>query len=176
MSRIKRKQSRSGRHRNPPRNPRTQKWVGGRLLAPAYITEEQPYRPEMVLWLELPDDIVVSCTLVDPNGPSVAFGKSLLDAMESPLAGLSSAAGPDPSGRFCIGRRSPRGGTRYRCRSGANTRIGSGYSSHGRVLDGLRQRRTKLLRRWAYSIGHYRSALPSCAVSIQDRPLEGGRG
>jgi hypothetical protein len=58
-------------------------------MAPAYVTEEQPYRPEMILWLELPDDIVVSCTLVDPKGPPVAFGESLLDAMESPLVGPS---------------------------------------------------------------------------------------
>jgi hypothetical protein len=62
-------------------------WVGGRLTSPFFVTEPEPYRPEMVLWLELPEDFVVASVLVDPNGPAVSFGDTLLDAMASPLAG-----------------------------------------------------------------------------------------
>ncbi|MBW2063943.1 MAG: hypothetical protein JRJ03_03300 [Deltaproteobacteria bacterium] len=63
-------------------------WVGGRLLAPAYITGgEQPYRPEIVLWLELPNDLIVASEFIDPEGLPVSFGATLLDAMASPLVG-----------------------------------------------------------------------------------------
>jgi len=62
-------------------------WVGGRVTAPFYVTEPEPYRPEMILWLELPEDLIVASTLLDPEGPPVSFGDTLLDAMASPLAG-----------------------------------------------------------------------------------------
>ncbi len=62
-------------------------WVGGRLTSPFYVTEPEPYRPEMILWLELPEDFVVASALVDPSGPAVSFSDTLLDAMASPLAG-----------------------------------------------------------------------------------------
>ncbi len=65
----------------------TREWVGGRATAPVYITEPESYRPEMILWLELPEDLVVASTLIDPEGPPVSFGETLLDAMASPLAG-----------------------------------------------------------------------------------------
>ena len=29
-------------------------WIGRRLLAPMYITEGEPYRPEVILWMESP--------------------------------------------------------------------------------------------------------------------------
>ncbi|MCK4304272.1 MAG: SEC-C domain-containing protein, partial [Candidatus Eisenbacteria sp.] len=62
-------------------------WVGGRILSPFYITEGEPYRPELILWVELPDDIVVSFTLVDPKEAPVSLGDTLLDAIASPLVG-----------------------------------------------------------------------------------------
>jgi hypothetical protein len=62
-------------------------WVGGRLTSPFYVIEPEPYRPEMILWLELPEDFVVASALVDPSGPAVSFSDTLLDAMASPLAG-----------------------------------------------------------------------------------------
>ena len=62
-------------------------WVGGRLLSPFYITEGGPYRPELILWLELPEDLVVSFTLVDPKEAPVSLGDTLRDAIASPLVG-----------------------------------------------------------------------------------------
>lgn len=65
----------------------TLEWVGGRLTTPFYITEDDPYRPEVVLWLELPNDLIVSYRLIDPKEPPVSFGETLLDAITSPMAG-----------------------------------------------------------------------------------------
>ena len=56
-------------------------WVGGRVTAPFYVTEPEPYRPEMILWLELPEDLIVASTLLDPEGPPVSFGDTLLDVV-----------------------------------------------------------------------------------------------
>jgi hypothetical protein len=62
-------------------------WVGGRVLTPAVITEGEPYRPEIILWLELPDDIVVGYEMIDPNEPPVSFAATLRDAMAAPVMG-----------------------------------------------------------------------------------------
>ena len=89
MGRKKRKQREPGEGRRRIRKMAgTREWVGGRVTAPFTITEPESYRPEMILWLELPEDLIVASTLLDPEGPSVSFGETLLDAMASPLAGL----------------------------------------------------------------------------------------
>jgi hypothetical protein len=62
-------------------------WVGGRLVSPFYITGGVPYRPEIILWLELPESLVLFSLVVDPEGPPVSLGKSLLEAMRSPMVG-----------------------------------------------------------------------------------------
>jgi hypothetical protein len=62
-------------------------WVGGRITVPVYIAETEPYRPEMVLWLELPEGYVVGQTLTDPTGPPLSFRDTLLRAMAAPLVG-----------------------------------------------------------------------------------------
>jgi len=62
-------------------------WVGGRVPSPFYITEGTPYRPEMILWLEMPDFIAVSFHLCKPSEPPGSFGESLLEAINAPLAG-----------------------------------------------------------------------------------------
>lgn len=79
------KHRRRGRHGRPVKRP---EWIGGRVVAPYYITEGTPYRPELTLWLELPDLFVVSFQLSEPGGAPASFGASLLEAMESPLIGL----------------------------------------------------------------------------------------
>jgi hypothetical protein len=96
MGRKKKKPKRQKRRPNQKRRiAGTPEWVGGRLLAPAYITEDEPYRPEIILWLELPDELVVWSELVDPNGPPMSFAATLLDAMAAPMVGrhLSFAPG-----------------------------------------------------------------------------------
>ena len=88
MSRKPKKRRKSGRTRKfPSKPPVALEWVGGRLSTPAYITEPEPYRPEMILWLELPGDYIVASTLIDPDQPPVSFGRTLLDAMASPMVG-----------------------------------------------------------------------------------------
>ncbi len=67
--------------------PRGLEWIGGRVAAPFYVAEGEPYRPEMTLWIEMPGLSVVSFHLKDPVEPPVSFGASLLDAMKSPLIG-----------------------------------------------------------------------------------------
>jgi len=74
------------RHGKGP-GARVREWVGGRLTLPVYITAGAPYRPEMVLWLELPEDLIVGHEVIDPKGPPVSFAETLRRAMASPMAG-----------------------------------------------------------------------------------------
>lgn len=67
--------------------PTEREWVGGRVLPPFYITEGMPYRPEMILWLELPEFPVVFFQLSKPGEAPASFGATLLKAMESPMVG-----------------------------------------------------------------------------------------
>ena len=54
--------------------------------SPFYVTEGEPYRPEMIVWMDLPSGLVVGHHLQDPQEP-VEFGATLTDAMERPLVG-----------------------------------------------------------------------------------------
>ena len=67
--------------------PNEREWVGGRLLPPFYITEGTPYRPELTLWLELPELAVVFFRLSKPGEAAASFGATLSEAMDSPLIG-----------------------------------------------------------------------------------------
>lgn len=62
-------------------------WIGGRLVSPFYITEETPYRPELILWLEMPDELILHSVLVDPKATPVSFGETLLQAATTPMVG-----------------------------------------------------------------------------------------
>lgn len=64
-------------------------WVGGRLLPPFFITEgDEPLRPEMILWLELPDDFIIAHTVIDPREQEqLSFGDTLRMALETPMVG-----------------------------------------------------------------------------------------
>jgi hypothetical protein len=72
---------RDGRH---PRS--TPEWVGGTLLPPFFVTEGEPYRPELIVWMDLPSGLVVGHHLQDPKAP-VEFDATLIGAMERPLVG-----------------------------------------------------------------------------------------
>ncbi len=72
------------RDRSEPGGP---EWVGGRVVSPFYITEGTPYRPELILWLELPEGVVVHFDLSDGRKAPASFGAALLKAMESPMIG-----------------------------------------------------------------------------------------
>ena len=62
-------------------------WVGGRMVTPFYVTGDDPYRPEMILWMEFPDGLIVGSQLIDPADPPVSFAKSLQETMGTPLFG-----------------------------------------------------------------------------------------
>ncbi len=82
MSRTRTRRRRSGRRPGAVKR----EWVGGRLSPPFYVTEGEPYRPEMVVWLELPDDLVVGNALAAP-GKEVSLGQTLIEAMRRPAVG-----------------------------------------------------------------------------------------
>ncbi len=60
-------------------------WVGGCFLMP-YVREEEPHRPELALWLELPSGLVVGHCVIAQNGES-ALAKALKDALGRPITG-----------------------------------------------------------------------------------------
>ena len=63
-------------------------WVGGLLEPPFFIMDrDEPYRPLMALWVELPEGLIVGHASVPPEERFGALGKALLEAMEEPLVG-----------------------------------------------------------------------------------------
>ncbi|MEJ2726385.1 MAG: hypothetical protein P8175_17440 [Deltaproteobacteria bacterium] len=86
MSKKRRKKSTKRASRNRLKVP-VREWVGGRLISPFYIAEDVPYRPEIILWLELPENFVVFSRALDPAEPHYSLGKSLLEAMNAPMIG-----------------------------------------------------------------------------------------
>ena len=61
--------------------------MGGRITAPFYITEGEPYRPEFLLWVEVPGELVISFALVNPNEPEASLGDALEQALDNPMVG-----------------------------------------------------------------------------------------
>jgi hypothetical protein len=63
-------------------------WVGGQFAPPFFVTDaEEPYRPQIALWLELPEGLIVGQELTAPGGGGGALGRALSVALERPLAG-----------------------------------------------------------------------------------------
>lgn len=70
------------------RIPPTVEWIGGRIESPFVVTDRpEPYRLDLVLWLELPVDLVVGQKLVPPEAPEGAVGEVLRETLRSPLVG-----------------------------------------------------------------------------------------
>ena len=61
-------------------------WVGGRVSSPFYVVEGDSYRPEITLWLELPDNLIVG-TSMQPPGQEVSLGETLVATLDSPMVG-----------------------------------------------------------------------------------------
>ncbi|MFQ5478668.1 MAG: YecA family protein [Candidatus Binatia bacterium] len=81
---LTRRRARSGSRRDR----RGHEWVGGRLLPPFFITDrEEPYRPDLVVWMDLPDGLIVGQNVVAPEETDGAVARVLLAAMEQPLVG-----------------------------------------------------------------------------------------
>ena len=66
----------------------TREWVGGRLSTPFYIQDrDEPYRPDMVLWMELPEGFVVGQAIVNPEDREGAVARALRSALTQPSVG-----------------------------------------------------------------------------------------
>lgn len=85
MMTVRDKTTDRGRRVRP--RPSQREWVGGRIPSPFYVTEGTPYRPELILWLELPEEYLVFYQLIGPSEEPASFGESLLQAMKSPMIG-----------------------------------------------------------------------------------------
>ena len=67
-------------------------WIGGRITAPFFVeggVEEgrDPFRPEMVLWIEEPSGLVVGQQVAAREDAVGVLGRALIEAMRSPLIG-----------------------------------------------------------------------------------------
>jgi hypothetical protein len=63
-------------------------WLGGRLRLPSYVLEDEPYRPELLIWLELPSGLVVGHGVVGEDGDG-AFARALREALKRPTPGAA---------------------------------------------------------------------------------------
>jgi hypothetical protein len=62
-------------------------WIGGRFKLPAAVQAMGAQGTEMVMWVELPELLVVGQELIDPSDPQRTFGQSLVRAMAAPRVG-----------------------------------------------------------------------------------------
>ena len=84
MSRRKKR----GRGKGRIRPKRRHEWIGGRLSPPIFFHDrEEPYRPELVIWLAASSGLVVGQDAVAPEDAEGAVARALLAALDRPLAG-----------------------------------------------------------------------------------------
>jgi len=70
-----------------PARPPKREWLGGRYSLPIDIHEgKKVFHPDCIMWLELPDRLVVGSTLIDPREP-VMLAEMLDNAMLRPAIG-----------------------------------------------------------------------------------------
>ena len=63
-------------------------WIGGPLVAPFFVTDrEDPYRPTVTVWMELPAGLVLAQNVSDPDDSAGALGRALRAALETPMVG-----------------------------------------------------------------------------------------
>jgi hypothetical protein len=62
-------------------------WVGGIVITPFYGTQPAPYLPELMMWIELPEGLVIGHEVIHPHGPPASFGALLNRTMSSPMVG-----------------------------------------------------------------------------------------
>ncbi len=64
-----------------------EEWVGGRRLMPSYVMEDKPFRPELVIWLDVTNDLIVGSEAFKPGEPLTAEADMLAAAMKTPMTG-----------------------------------------------------------------------------------------
>ena len=62
-------------------------WIGGRLPSAFRITEGVGYRPDIVLWLDAGEDLLVGANVIHPDAPISAVAEALAAAIAQPHAG-----------------------------------------------------------------------------------------
>ncbi|MFQ5698048.1 MAG: YecA family protein [Myxococcota bacterium] len=68
--------------------PAGREWVGGCLSPPFFVTDrDEPYRPGLVVWMDVRDGLVVGQEVVAPEKVAGAVGQVLLETLEHPLSG-----------------------------------------------------------------------------------------
>ena len=72
----------------PSQSQLFREWIGGRLSPPFFIHDrEEPYRPDIVIWVELPEGLIVGQDVVVPEDSDGAVARTLRGAMTQPLVG-----------------------------------------------------------------------------------------
>ena len=85
---MKQRGNRRRRQRRPGAAPGRREWIGGVLAPPFYVLDrEEPRRPKVVVWLELPAGLVVGQAVVMPEDLDGAVGRVLRKALTEPLVG-----------------------------------------------------------------------------------------
>ena len=68
-------------------------WIAGLVSPPFFVTDrEEPYRPKLVVWIELPSGLIVGQDLVMPEATAGAVGRVLATAIEQPPGGTTAAS------------------------------------------------------------------------------------
>ena len=67
---------------------RRNEWIGGRLSPPFFVDdpEEEPFRPDFVVWMDS-QGLIVGHALLAPDNAEGALARTLLEAMDQPLTG-----------------------------------------------------------------------------------------
>ena len=79
---------RASRFRSRDRLTTVREWVGGWLSPPFFVTDrDEPYRPELAIWVEEPSGLIVGQDVISPGSTEGAVGRVLRASMERPLAG-----------------------------------------------------------------------------------------
>ena len=63
-------------------------WIGGRVPAPFFVQDHvEPYRPDIVIWMELPNHLVVGQAVLAPGDNHGALARTLRSAIVNPTVG-----------------------------------------------------------------------------------------
>ena len=65
----------------------SREWIGGLLATPIFVTDADPYRVQLAVCVELPDDLIVAMDPVGPDAVEGAVGRVLAAALREPLIG-----------------------------------------------------------------------------------------
>ena len=88
QSRVTPRRVPGGRNRGASPSRPSREWIGGRFSPPFFIHDRaKPYRPDLVLWMELPDGFVVGQAIVVSEDTQGAVARTLRNALTQPAVG-----------------------------------------------------------------------------------------